>query len=74
MEINVINSERVHELSLSDGELLMFLGALGSSSPHRRRKDLIEDGVKGEVVDKLPNGQPRYESLLSHCKSVGLVP
>jgi len=33
MEINVINSERVHELSLSDGELLLFLAAVGSGSP-----------------------------------------
>ena len=74
MEINVINSERVHELPLSDGELLMFLGALGSSSPHRRRKDLIEDGVKEELMDELPSWYLIYRALLSHCKSVGLVP
>ncbi len=74
MEINVINSERVHELSLSDGELLLFLAALGSGNSDLRAEVLMARCVKKEVMDKLPNGQHRYESLLSHCKSVGLVP
>jgi len=74
MKINVINSERVHELSLSDGELLLFLAAVGSGYKDLRAEVLISEGVKKELVDELPTGYLIYRALLSHCKSVGLIP
>lgn len=74
MEINVINSERVHELSLSDGELLLFLAAVGSGNSDLRAEGLMYVGVKKELMDELPSWYLIYRALLSHCKSVGLIP
>ena len=38
------------------------------------RYESIGEGVKKELMDELPTGYLIYRALLSHCKSVGLIP